>query len=143
MDSIWGVAPRDSIEAECHRRGHDAVASGCIALLRGEDVDAELLAALAGPAAPRFLHGPRKDRYWLRVWGARGLLWNWDDRAVDAIGAALDDEHWRVREMACKVIASHRVGSLLDRILPLREDSTPRVRTAAQRAVAVLTAAGA
>jgi len=42
--------------------------------------------------------------------------------------------------MAAKVIAGHRVGDALDAIARLRDDSVPRVRAAAQRAVVILTA---
>jgi hypothetical protein len=143
VDSIWGVSPRESIEAECGRRGRVAVVTGCVELVLGEDADPGLVAALAGPTAPRILDKPTKERYWLRVWGARGLLWVWEDRATGAIGGALHDPHWRVREMAVKVVARHRLGSLLDAATHLRDDPVPRVRAAAQRAVAVLTASGA
>lgn len=62
--------------------------------------------ALGGPGAAKFPDGePHGDSYWLRVWGARGLLWAWDDLAGDAIDVALRDEAWRVREMALKVVA--------------------------------------
>lgn len=88
--------------------------------------------------------GPRPDqRYWFRVWGARGLLWNWDDSATGAITAALRDPSWRVREMAAKVIARHLVGDALAAVAGLRDDPAPRVRAAANRAVARLTHTGA
>jgi hypothetical protein len=107
-------------------------------------VDPALLLALAGPGAGTFLDGqPRDDTYWLRVWGARGLLWAWDDSARPAVRQALRDEHWRVREMAAKVVARHELGDTLPVVAGLRDDPVPRVRAAATRAVAVLTAAGA
>jgi hypothetical protein len=107
-------------------------------------VDPALLLALAGPGAGTFLDGqPHDDTYWLRVWGARGLLWAWDDSARPAVRQALGDEHWRVREMAAKVVARHELGDTLPVVADLRDDPVPRVRAAATRAVAVLTAAGA
>jgi HEAT repeats len=81
--------------------------------------------------------------YWLRVWGARGLLWVWDDSALGALRFALEDDAWRVREMAVKVVARHRLGDALASVAALQEDPVPRVRAAASRAVTVLTAAGA
>ena len=33
--------------------------------------------------------------YWVRTWGARGLLHVWDDTATSAVVAGLADEHWR------------------------------------------------
>jgi len=75
--SHWGLTPRQSIEAECARRGRSAVVAGCAQLILGADTDAALIVALGGPGARRILAGgPRADqRYWLRVWGIRGLLW--------------------------------------------------------------------
>jgi len=139
--SQWGTTPRASIEAECARRGQDAVVAGCEELVRGGRVDDALLLALAGPAATPFLAGAaRDDDYWLRVWGLRGLLHAWDDGAADVVRIALGDDHWRVREMALKVVAKHGVDEALDDVLALRSDANARVRAAAQRAVVALTA---
>jgi HEAT repeat protein len=77
------------------------------------------------------------------VWGARGLLWVWDDDASDALNRALHDEAWRVREMAAKVVVRHGLGAGLPRVAEPRDDPVSRVRAAATRAVAVLTATGA
>ena len=77
------------------------------------------------------------------MWGARGLLWAWDDSALDVLTKALTDEHWRVREMAAKVVARHLLGDALPVVAALRDDPVQRVRTAADRAVAALTTAGA
>lgn len=77
------------------------------------------------------------------MWGARGLLWAWDNSALAALRAALRDPAWRVREMAAKVVARNLVGDALDDVAPLRDDPVRRVRVAATRAVATLTARGA
>jgi len=66
-------------------------------------------------------------RYWLRVWGARGLLWAWDDAAAPATIAALDDDAWRVREMAAKVVGRHLVDDAIPALEQLRDDPVPRV----------------
>ena len=139
---MWGLSPRQSIEAECGRRGKGAVVAGCVELLAGQDTDPDLVMALGGPGALRVVSGENKQ-YWLRVWGARGLLWAWDDVAVASVTAALGDHHWRVREMACKVIARHQVGDALPVVAELRDDPIPRVRSAASRAVVLLTDASA
>jgi hypothetical protein len=141
--SGWELTPRQSIELECARRGRDQVVDGCIALLAGQEVDDNLIIALGGPVAMIVLHdGPRqRNQYWRRVWGARGLLHTWDARAERAIIAATADEHWRVREMAAKVIAAHAVDAGLEAVAALRADAVPRVRAAAERATARLTAA--
>ncbi len=140
-----GFVPRLSIEAACARRGRDAVVAGCVALVLGDDSDADLIVALGGGHARSVLDGgPRTDqRYWFRVWAMRGLLWVWDDSALDAVFAGLADPAWRVREMSAKVIARHCLGDVLAAVAELRDDPVPRVRAAATRAVAVLTAAGA
>jgi hypothetical protein len=114
-----------------------------------------------------------RSGYWPRVWAARGLLHAWDDHAAetdaatdaatdattdaatgetteeatgeatDAIIGALSDRAWRVREMAAKIVARHRVGPALDAVAALRDDPVPRVRVAAERAVVLLTASQA
>ena len=141
--STWGTTPRLSIEAECVRRGRRELVAGCRALVRGDDADPALLMALAGPAAAPFLDGTsRPDDYWLRVWGARGLLWVWDDAATGEIRDALTDDSWRVREMSAKVAARHRLGAVLAEVDALQRDDNARVRRAAERAVAAITAAG-
>jgi hypothetical protein len=134
------TAPRERIQAAAAALGPTAFVAGCVGLLRGDDGDPELVQALGGPGTSHVLvDATGKNRYWLRVWAARGLLWAWDPEATAALGAALDDEAWRVREMACKVVARHALDDLLDEVLALRNDPVPRVRAAASRAVVRLT----
>jgi hypothetical protein len=143
MPAIWRLTPRQSIAAECERRGKAAVVAECIDLLRGrQDTDDALLIALAGPAAEAVLDGSAggKAGYWPRVWAARGLLYAWDDRATAVIIQATADDAWRVREMSAKVIARHHVGDALPAVSQLRNDAVPRVRAAAERAVVRLIA---
>lgn len=143
VQSGWELTPRQSVEIECARRGTAEVVAGCVALLQGEDVDDDFILALGGPGGHRVLDdGPaQRNQYWRRVWGARGLLHAWTDEAEGAVVAALADEHWRVREMAAKVVAKRRIGSALDSVAALRSDPVPRVRAAAERATVLLTAA--
>jgi HEAT repeat protein len=139
------MTPRQSVRAECDRRGRDALVAGCVGLLRGEGSDDELLLALAGPAAEYVLGGAEggPNGYWPRVWAARGLLHAWADTATPAIIQATTDDSWRVREMAAKVIARHQVGDALEAVVALNDDPVARVRAAASRAVVILAAAGA
>jgi hypothetical protein len=133
--------PKESIEAECTRRGKQAVISGCISLLAGEGADDGLIAALGvGATAVLAEREGGRGGYWPRVWAARGLLHLWDERAAAAVIGATEDEHWRVREMAAKVIARYRLSDGMDSVLGLRADPVPRVRAAAQRAVTLMTA---
>jgi HEAT repeat protein len=127
------------VESACRERGEAEVVRGCIGLLSGRDVDAGLVRALGGPGAARFLDSPPQQRYWLRVWGARGLLWVWDSSATPSIVEALADEAWRVREMAAKVVARHLVDDALPGLAVLDNDPVPRVRAAASRALRRLT----
>jgi hypothetical protein len=140
--SEWGLTPRESIEAECRRRGTAEVVAGCIELLGGRAADDDLIIALGGPAARSVLDtGPAVVHlYWLRVWAARGLLYAGEGCAGEAVLEALADESWRVREMAARVVARHEVGGALAAVAALRDDPVPRVRAAAARAVAVLIA---
>lgn len=146
----WQLTPRQSIERECRRRGASAVVAGCCALVLGtadepSGVDASLVLALGGPAADRVLDegAGGVSWYWTRVWAVRGLLWAWDAGAAPAVAAALRDERWRVRELACRVVARHALGDQLPVVADLRDDPVARVRIAAERAVVRLTAAHA
>ena len=124
------------------RQGKAAVVAGCRALLAGEEGDPLLILALGGRPA-RWAAGfdePPGPAYWLRVWAARGLLWAWDDEAGPSILSALSDEAWRVREMATRVAIRHRVRGALPKVKRLRTDANARVRKAAERGVAQLSA---
>ncbi|MDQ3627875.1 MAG: HEAT repeat domain-containing protein [Actinomycetota bacterium] len=76
--------------------------------------------------------------YWARVWGARGLLYVWDDSVSPELVAALTDSAWRVREMAAKVVRRREVGEAAGTLPDLVDDPVERVRIAAVRAVAVV-----
>lgn len=114
--------------------------AGCIALLQGSSVDAELIYVLGGPPARWAIDeaegGPD---YWLRVWAARGLLYAYDASAEPTVVNALSDEHWRVREAASKVCARHRIDLALPALVALAADPQLRVRAAAERAVIRIT----
>lgn len=137
------TTPRLNIEAECGRRGKPALVAGCIALLDHEPVDEALVLALGGRAhGSQVLDSGPEAQYWLRVWAARGLLWAWDPAAIPAILTALEDEHWRVREMSAKVVARNLVDEAFEAVSALAEDPVPRVVEAAARAVRILIASG-
>jgi hypothetical protein len=138
------ATPRERIEAERQRRGTSALVSGCIELLGGGEPDDGLILALGGAPAEYVLAGGEggRDGYWPRVWAARGLLHVWDGQATAAIIAATADDSWRVREMAAKVVARYRVDEALSAMAGLQGDPVPRVRAAASRAIARLTAGG-
>lgn len=140
MGSLPWPGPRRSVEALAVRHGRATVITACLDLLAGREVDGHLVVGLGGPPARWALDGgaPGPD-YWLRVWALRGLLWLWDDRATGAVIEAHTDDSWRVREMAAKVVARHRIDAALPSVLSLRSDGVLRVRRAAERAVVRLT----
>lgn len=147
--SLWGTTPRRSIEDACREWGARVVVRRCVQLIGGGDAEPALIAALGGPQAPRFLDAPADQRYWLRVWGVRGLLWALSvpdappadgETITAALVGALGDEHWRVREMAAKVVARYRLDDAQPVVAGLLADDTPRVRVAAARALRLLTA---
>ena len=133
--SHWEKTPKQSVEQECDRRGRPAVVKGCVDLLNGKPVDDALILALGGPPAAWVRTGETSGPdYWLRVWGARGLLYAWDDSARAAVLRALDDEAWRVRDMALKLVARRGIQEAADQVERLRGDSSARVRASAARA---------
>jgi hypothetical protein len=142
-----GSTPRLRLAAGCARYGREALAAACAALLAGrpDDVSDDVIMILGGEHGQHVLDGGAGGRagYWPRVWAARGLLHQWDPAATAAVIGAARDEAWRVREMAAKVVARHKVGDAFDAVEALRADEVARVRAAAARAVTVLTAAGA
>jgi hypothetical protein len=73
--------------------------------------------------------------YWVRTWGARGLLHCWSDRATDAVVAGLGDEHYRPAEMCLKVAAAHDVAGAGPGAARLATHELPRVRSQALRAL--------
>ena len=81
-------------------------------------------------------HEGGKAGYWPRVWAARGLIHAWDDSATAAIIHATRDSSWRVREMAAKAVARHHVREASQAMAELRNDEIPRVRAAAEKALA-------
>ena len=126
--------------------GRDAVVAWCADLLGGraalDDPDRPPLTWLGGRSTA-WLTGLEGDRlqtnlYWVRVWGARGLLHCYQPSAARDVVAALGDEHWRVREMAAKVVATWEVGEAADGLVPLLDDDVPRVRAAAARGLGVV-----
>ncbi len=133
----WAETPGKSCAAYAEGIGRGEFVRRCVALLSGGEVDAQTLTALAGPAATVVLAGGAGglDGYWPRVWGARGLLYVWEDGADDAIVAATRDEAWRVREMAAKVVARHRRRAATQAVAALGGDSVARVRRAGERAL--------
>jgi hypothetical protein len=125
--------PRVLLASAVDRLGEVAVVEWCCRLMTDtERVDDPDVVLLGG--SEEWLP------YWRRTWGVRGLLYVFSDgqQVVDALAAALADGHWRVREMACKVVRAHRVGALALDVASLADDPNARVRSAAERALVAL-----
>lgn len=75
------------------------------------------------------------DDYWVRTWGARGLLYVWDETASGPVVAGLSAEHWRPAEMCLKVATRREVGGAGDGAATLSTHALPRVRRQAGRAL--------
>lgn len=127
------------------RLGRDTFTALCVDLMRGVPRE-DHLDVLPWLTGHDWSEGdPVRDRttwqdYWLRTWGARGLLHVWHDphdSATDAVVAGLGDEHWRPAEMCLKVVAAHDVAGAGDGAAALADHERPRVRAAAMRALAV------
>jgi len=118
--------------------GVPGTVDACVALLRGADRadHVDVLRYLAGRSFGPGDEPPDaaswKD-YWLRTWGARGLLHVWDDSATDAVLDGLRDEHWRPAEMCLKVATLREVGGAGDGAMALSRHELTRVRAQALR----------
>lgn len=123
-----GAHPRVLLRSAVEHLGEPAVMAWCVRLIHGEERRNDPDLALLGGSEDW-------PPYWRRVWGTRGLLYVGDGRDLDAVSTALGDEHWRVREMACKVARAHRLVPLSAELAALRDDDNARVRAAADRAL--------
>lgn len=113
--------------------GEDAVVERAIGLLAGLNVGDEFLLVAGGTHAQGLLDGA-PPLYWPEVWGARVLLYAWNDTAADAVMAGLQNRAWRVREMCCRVAAARHLPAV-EYLRELLADDTARVRAAAARAL--------
>ena len=125
------------------RLGRTRFVEVCVSLLLGADRE-DHLDVMPWLTGHSWAEGePVRDRtvwkdYWVRTWGARGLLHVWDDAATHAVVAGLGDEEWRPAEMCLKVVAHHDVAGAGDGAAALADHPLPRVRAAAMRALAVV-----
>jgi len=96
----------------------------------------ELMSFVAGAAGPRWVElGFGTQSYFVRTWALRAMLYAWDESASTTVIDALEDEHWRPREMALKVVAKRLIDGDVDAVARLQDDPVPRVQAAASRAL--------
>ena len=127
-------SPGKRIEDAVALMGEREVAVRAASLLAGGNEGQEFLLWVGGRHAQGVLDGA-PPLYWPEVWGARALMYAWDDEAAPAVIRGLSDQAWRVREMCAKVCVTHQVASV-DQLTPLLGDQNPRVRAAGLRAIA-------
>lgn len=125
------------------RIGTSAYVSACVDLLEGAPREryVEELRCLTGhawQAGDDVLSSSSWGDFWVRSWGARGLLHVWHDSATAAVVVGLGDEHYRPAEMCLKVAARHEVAGTGDGAARLAGHDLPRVRAQAMRALAVV-----
>ena len=123
--------PAERIAHAVNALGEDEVISRSIALLAGYNVGEDFLLYVGGTHAQGILDGA-PPLYWPEVWGARALMYVWNDSARLAIQAGLSNQAWRVREMSAKVTAA-RVLPFVDEVTALATDDVARVRAQAAR----------
>jgi hypothetical protein len=119
--------------------GVTATVTLCVELLEGADRNDHLDAmpyftgVVFDEESPKFYPAQWKD-YWVRTWGARGLLYVWDESAAPAVVSGLRDEHWRPAEMCLKVATKRELGEAGPRAAELaRTGELPRVQVQALR----------
>lgn len=107
-----------------------------VGLLEGRNEGDEALLYVGGRHAQGILDGA-PALYWPEVWGARALMYVWDDSAAAAVLRGIDNRAWRVREMCLKVCLERGLGDDAG-LLPSLTDGNSRVRAAAARALAAV-----
>jgi HEAT repeat protein len=126
------AAPIGFLVAELeHEVGTERAVDLALELLGGDGSD-DWVPWFAGKVDPR-----QFAPYWRRVWGARGLLYVWSDRAAGPVVAGLDDEAWRVAEMCLKVAVRRELAEAADAAVPLSQHELARVRGQALRLLGV------
>ena len=127
------ASPGDRIATAVEQFGEAVVADRAAALLGGANEGEEFLLWVGGRHAKGILDGA-PALYWPEVWGARALLYAWDDSAGPAVKLGLENRAWRVREMCGRVVAARELP-YPDAVVPLLIDEVARVRAVAARAL--------
>ncbi|WP_244248136.1 HEAT repeat domain-containing protein [Rathayibacter sp. VKM Ac-2801] len=130
----------ERLRAQVAREGERVVALRSAALLTGGYEGESFLLTVGGEHADGILKGA-PSLYWPELWGARALLYVWDDDAADAVIAGLANSSWRVREMCARVCAERVLGGQ-KKLARLTTDAHPRVRAAGARALVAAAVAG-
>ena len=126
------AAPRELLAALRRLVGEPAAAGYCVDLLDGADAHAyaDVLPYLGGNL--------EWDAFWMRAWGARGLLYVWADAAGPAVVQGLRDPAWRVAENCLKVSTVRELSAAGPAADELSRHALPRVRAQAVRTLGVV-----
>ena len=124
------------IAAAVGQLGVDTVVLRSLSLLAGNNEGGEFLLVVGGEHAQGILDGA-PVLYWPELWGTRALLYVWNDSAIAGITAALQNQAWRVREMATRVAATRGLALQVE-VGALLTDEVARVRAAAARALGAI-----
>ena len=116
--------------------GVDTVVLRSLSLLAGNNEGGEFLLVVGGEHAQGILDGA-PVLYWPELWGTRALLYVWNDSAIAGVTAALQNQAWRVREMATRVTATRGLALKVE-VGALLTDEVARVRAAAARALGAI-----
>ncbi|MFE1315838.1 HEAT repeat domain-containing protein [Streptomyces sp. NPDC058755] len=133
--------PKVLVAQACAQLGRETVSEWCVSLLEEriapDDPCQPSLAWIGGNPAAAALRSGRLARpdqsHWPRVWAVRALRYAWTPEAAPAIGRALTDSSWRVREIAAKLVTIHELAESIELLAALVTDEVARVRAASVR----------
>src|SRR6478752_3832601 len=95
----------ERLSAAVAQWGERGVVDRAVALIGGLSAGDDFLLLVGGTHAQGVLDGA-PVLYWPEVWGMRTLLYVWHDSAAEAVASGLQNQAWRVREMAARVTAA-------------------------------------
>jgi HEAT repeat protein len=124
----------ERIQAAIAHYGEDVVSSNAITLLRAKNAGKDFLLYAGGRHALGILEGA-PALYWPELWGARTLLYVWNDSAAPYVVVGLTNQAWRIREMCARVVQLREL-QVAPKLVRLTTDEVPRVRSAALTALA-------
>ncbi|MFT2816164.1 HEAT repeat domain-containing protein [Leifsonia sp. A12D58] len=123
----------ERLDAAVARYTEAGVLSRAVALTEGAMAGEDFLLYVGGRHAQGLLDGA-PALYWPELWGMRALLHVWDPSAGTAVKAGLENQAWRVREMAARV-SQERELNVASSLVTLLTDESARVRAAAAHAL--------
>lgn len=121
------------LAAAVERYSEPGVVERSLSLLAGNNEGEDFLLFVGGEHAQGILDGA-PVLYWPELWGARVLLYVWDESAAAVVIDTLTNPAWRVREMGARVAAARELPAASE-LTDLLTDRVPRVRVAAARAL--------